>query len=515
MNYQQLPDNTPIIVGAGQHTEHITDPASAPLSGPMDLAAQAARIALDDAGGKLRATDIDAIAAIRLFSDSAPAWACPFGGSDNPPESIASRLGASPRKRIYSDANGAQPLQIMAELFTGIASGEIDCALLAGAEAIASQRHAQRSGIELDWAEQFDLPMDSRLDLGMIATPAELASGMYLPVHYYALIENHRASQQRNTLQQHREQMAKLLASFSTVASHNPYAYWRDKYSASDLLGEGKHNYPISLPYSKLLVAQDAVNQAAALVLTSVGKARAWGISPSQWIFLQGYAEGADQYVSQRVNPGTSEAMRRVFERTLNGIAASGNEFDFIDLYSCFPCAVEAACDVLSLPIDGSRELTVTGGLPFFGGPGNNYSMHALAEMTRRLRGGDQRALVTANGGILSKHAAVVLANNPNAGQGAPLQLEQGLPAAVSHEDIPTRPLADSPRSGTAISYTVIYERKKPDLAIVLGETDDGERFLANSDEPAIVEALKRDSPIGRRLALSPAEQSYRFQFAD
>jgi acetyl-CoA C-acetyltransferase len=140
-----LPDNTPVIIGAGQYTEHIPTTGQPPLSSPMSLAAQASAAALHDAG--IRAGNIDTIAVIRLFSDSVPAWACPFGGTDNPPESIARIIQAIPDRRIYSNAGGTQPLQLLRELFTDIARGETQVALLASAEAIASQRFAQRNGL--------------------------------------------------------------------------------------------------------------------------------------------------------------------------------------------------------------------------------------------------------------------------------------------------------------------------------------------------------------------------------
>ena len=389
----QIPDKTPIIIGAGQYTEHLSTDREPTLNGPMDLAAEAARRALDDAGG-LQPEQIDAVACIRQFSDSAPAWTCPFGGSDNPPESIARRLGIGPGKRIYSLATGAEPLKIMAELMGNITRGEITAALLTGAEAIASQRHAQRNGIDLDWSETTGQPMDDRGMEQTVASQEEILSGMYLPAHYYAIIENYRATSQDRSPEQHRKHMADLFASFSAVASRNPYAFWQQPYSSADLLTDGRDNYPISLPYTKRLVAQDAVNQAAALVLTSVGQARAMAIPRERWIFLQGYAQGEDQFTSARKDPGNSAAMRAVFDRALAAANASSDEFELIDIYSCFPCAVEAACEALDLPEDGSQALTVTGGLPYFGGPGNNYSMHALAEMTHRLRGSDQRALV-------------------------------------------------------------------------------------------------------------------------
>lgn len=508
-----IPDNTPIIVGAGQYTQRIASGQEPLLSAPMDLAATASRLALKDAGGSLQAEDINSIAVSRLFSDSAPAWACPFGASDNPPESIARRIGATPQQRIYGTIGGTQPLQLMAELFSSIARGEIDCALLAGAEAIANQRHAQRNSLTLDWSEQFDLPLDSRMDSDLGAAPAELLSGMYLPVHYYALIENHRAWLQHNSPQQHRAQMADLFSPLSQIASHNPYSYRPQAYSAERLLCMDKNNYPVSLPYSKLLVAQDAVNQSAALILCSAGKARECGINPAQWTFLQGYAEGSDHYLLQRQNPGTSESMRKVIEKTLESASVTAEEFDLIDIYSCFPCAVEAACDVLRLPIDGSKALSVTGGLPYFGGPGNNYSMHALAEMTARLRGTSQRALVTANGGVLSKHAAAALANYPADEIANPLNMNSIEPYIVSQKSIPSVAICDTPEAGTVISYTIIYERKKDDLAVVMAETAEGKRFLAHSTQREIVEEIKQASPAGRPVNITSKENRHRFSF--
>ena len=510
-----MPDNTPIIVGAGQFTEHLPKKGEAALSAPMQLAARASQAAINDAGGKLRGSDIDTIAAIQLFSDSVPAWACPFGRSNNPPESIARQIGAAPERRIYSTIGGTLPLQLMAELFTAIARREIGCALLAGAEAIASQRHAQRSGLSPDWSEDFDLPLDSREYVGRLASSQEMKSGMYLPAHYYALIENYRAWQQGNDQQQHRRQMAQLLAPLSQVASQNPYAFWQQAHSVDTLMSDDKSNYAICLPYSKLLVAQDAVNQGAALVMTSAGFARECGIDPRQWIFLQGYAEGADHFLSQRVDPGTSGSMQGVFNTALESAKAQPADMDLIDIYSCFPCAVESACDALGLPIDGSKTLTVTGGLPYFGGPGNNYSLHALAEMTARLRGTSQRALVTANGGQLSHHAAAVLANSPAIAGATALDLQSEGPSVVDRETIPLVPMCDTPEAGTIISYTVIYERKKNDIAVVLAQTEQGERFLARSEQPDIVVAMQQSCPIGRGIKIESIENKHLFSLCD
>jgi len=508
-HYQHLSDNMPIIIGAGQYVERLHPRSQPPFSSPMQLAAVASQVALQDA--RMAAGDIDTIAVIRLFSDAAKAWASPFGGSNNPPESVARRLGATPVQRIYSNAGGTEPLQIMVELLQAIASGEMKLALLTGAEAIANQRFALRNGYEENWREEFDAPLDKREYHKRFVSREEISSGLSLPVHYYALIENSQAHRMGHDQQQHRHYMGQLLAPFSRVAASNPYAQSPLAYTAAELADLGPTNYPISLPYSKLLVAQDAVNQAAALLLTSVGHARQLGVDPRQWIFIEAYAQGEDQYLTQRIDPGQSTAMARVLTAAMAMADATPFDMDLIDLYSCFPCAVHAACEVLGLPTGGSRPLTVTGGLPFFGGPGNNYSLHALAEMAVRLRGKPTRALVSANGGMLSKHAAVVLTTAP--ARAAAIDWDNTQYLTVDCTDIPVRAYADTPRQGEIISYTVIARREKADIGIVLAETTTGQRFLASSTELAVTSSMQDSSPIGHGVDVQEQDQRNVFSF--
>jgi acetyl-CoA C-acetyltransferase len=475
----------------------------------MQLAALACRRALHDAG--IGSADVDTIAVIRLFSDAAKIWASPFGGSNNPPESVARQIGASPQRRIYSNVGGTEPLSLLVELLQTIARGESQLALLTGAEAIATQRFATRQGYALDWAEEFDVPLDKREFVKRYASREEIASGLILPVHFYALIENAQARQLGHSPQQHREHMAQLLAPFSKVAAGNPYAQSPVAYSAAQLAAVSPDNYPIALPYSKRLIAQDSVNQSAALVLTSVANAQRLGVDPGQWIFLSGYADAVDQYLSQRDDPARSTAMHMVLQTALERAQARTGDMEFIDFYSCFPCAVHAACDVLNLPSDGSVPLTVTGGLPFFGGPGNNYSLHALAEVATRLRGRASRALVTANGGMMSKHAAAVLSADP--AQAGNIDWRQTDGFTLDGSAIATRPLATGPEDGAVLSYTVIARKNAADSGIVLAETSAGERFLAASDDEAITASMQDHSPIGRRIAVTAAAARHEFCF--
>jgi acetyl-CoA C-acetyltransferase len=502
MNTSHLPDHTPIIVGAGQFLDQPQN-----LLSPMTIAATAAQRALGDAG--LPATDLDSIAVIRLFSDSGRAWASPFGGSNNPPASVAERLGANPRQRIYSEASGTQPVQLLVEACLQIARGELSSALIVGAEAIGSQKYGQRQQCEVDWSESHDRPMDDRGYGKQIISQEELSNGLRLPMYYYALIENYRAWQQGLDLEQQATAMGELLAPFSEVACGNPYAQFQRAYSAAELADHSAENFRLATPYGKLLVSQDSVSMGAALVVTNIGHARALGIDESKWVFLHGFAEGYDHFLFQRPDPGTSPVMDAVFNDCLAMADCSVDDISVFDIYSCFPCAVAAAQD--SLHIDTTKHsLTVTGGLPFFGGPGSNYSLHGLAEIVARLRLQPQaRGLLTANGGMLSKHAATVLSCQPRS-----LDWETLEQTEITPDRFPSRTAASAPTSGKILSYTVVYKRNIAQQCFVLAETDAGERFIATNSDADTIADIEQQPPFQRAINVQSNGDTHQFSFA-
>jgi len=506
-----LPPNTPVIVAASQCVERLEDHAKPPFSSPIDLASRACYQALKDAG--IDAENLDTVAVIRTFADATNAWQAPLGRSTNPPASIARRLGASPSHLLYSNAGGTEPVQIMVEMCYEIARGAKRAVLLTGAEAIASERFSQRKGLEDDWQEEIDAPLDNREYRQRFASAQEIRSGMFLPAHYYALIENRQADDLNHTLAEHQRHMAQTFAPFSQIAADNPFSQYPRAYTAQELALPTTRNYPISLPYTKWLIAQDAVNQGAALVLTSVGYARELGIDPAQWVFLQSHAHGTDVPLSQRSDPARSQVMDNVLVQALDRAQWTTDDLSMLDIYSCFPCAVHAACDVLNLPTDGRRPLTVTGGLPYFGGPGNNYTMHALVETTVRLQFLDQAqtAMVTANGGILSKHAAVLLTN---ATDRAALMDWREPAAALDASAADALPYAAQPKRGEVLSYTVIVGRNAPDVSVVLARTAEGQRFLASTKNEEVAAALRLHNPIGRHINVTTENEAHTFTLA-
>lgn len=499
-----LADDTPIVVGVGQHVER--DAAASTLS-PVQLAAVACDKALADSGrGTALAALLDTVVAIRFFEHSTKGGemvAHPFGCSDNVPRAIARRVGAEPRRAIYADVGGQTPQRLVNRFCAEIQRGETQAVLIGGAEAIATIKQAARSGRQFDWREDIGGDCRDEWETDKLSTPYERAHGLFLPLRTYPLLEHARRRRRGLDCTQYRLEMGELFAPFSAVAAANPYAQFPQARSAAALATIDQGNYLISEPYTKALVAQDAVNQGAAVVLTSVGVARRLGIAPSQWAFLQSHADLDDRTVSARTLLERSLAQELVIERVLDAADTRIDDVAHLDLYSCFPIAVFSACEALGLDWRSGRALSLTGGLPFFGGPGNNYSMHAICEAVTRVRADrTTRALVLANGGYLSKHSAGLYVGALR----GPWRPTDCSDIARRFAAIPAMPIADpAPATGVLESYVMTFKQGRSDVVYVSAMTDSGSaRYFARVTDEASVAAIAGGEVFGSALAVTP-----------
>ena len=227
--------------------------------------------------------------------------------------------------------------------------------------------------------------------------------------------------------------------------------------------------------------AFNTVNLASALILTSISTAKSLGIPSSKWIYPLGAAgtqDSAEFWL--RPNFHSSPSISRSIDAALSISSTSASELDLIDIYSCFPIVPKLAAQHLGLPLTGGKPLTLLGGLTSFGGAGNNYSMHALTEMTRQLRAGKgKKGLVLCDGGVLSYQYVVVLSNQPRKDGTYPL--ENPLPEVLQDVEVPD---LDLEAQGEAVveTYTVEFNRDGSPLRghIVGRLKSGGKRFLAN-----------------------------------
>ncbi|ODT26084.1 MAG: hypothetical protein ABS54_07875 [Hyphomicrobium sp. SCN 65-11] len=475
----------PVLVGCGQITQREKDPPRA--RSPMDLTADAARVAAEDAGvGSALLAALDTVVMIRSFSDTSWRFASPFGRYNNPPRSLANRLGATSAKRlIYTHPGGNMPQWGGNRLFEMVVRGDVEAALIAGGEALATQKAAERAKLQLDWSED---PGGEPEIWGVAKrgwSDMEQRHRMAGAIFAYPLFENGIRGHLGRTIPEHLAAMGKLFAHFAAVAKANPLADRRAGHSAEAIAAVSADNPYIGFPYTKLMNANAYIDQAAALVLTSVAKAKALGIPEEKWVYLHGCADAHDHwYISDRHNYYSSPAMRTVARETFEMAEMSLADISHIDLYSCFPSAVEIACAEMAIPLDDQRGLTITGGLPYFGGPGNNYVTHSIAEMMSRVRGKPGSfGLVTANGNYVTKQSAGIYSTTPARKIFAPRD-----PMLYQAEiDADHGPVVAEVAEGPAAieTYTVMHDRKGPSYSVLFGRLGDGRRFMANTPEDA------------------------------
>jgi acetyl-CoA C-acetyltransferase len=493
-------DRTPILVGAGQLTQQDVDPAEA-LEPVAMMEAAARRGAEDAGGGAALLARVDSVAVVNVLG-----W-----HYANAPGLLADRLGARPAETIYTTLGGNTPQWLVNETARKVAAGHVRLALLAGAEAFATLRRARRAGMRLRWTSDGGGSPTTLGDPRPGTSPHETAHGLQMPTQIYPLFENAYRARRGWTLDEHRRRLGTLCARLSAVASANPYAWFRIARRPEEITTVTPDNRMIAFPYPKYMNAIMEVDEAAAVLLTSVGEARALGIPPSRWVYLWGTADAQDLwFVSERIDYASSPALRAAARHALETAGLDVGAIGCFDLYSCFPSAVEIARDMLAIPADDRRPLTVTGGLPYFGGPGNNYAMHAIATMMARLRAAPRTTgLVSALGWYLTKHAVGVYATEPR-----PWRPRDFTPVQAELDAAPPPALVTEPRGrGTIETYTVVHDRDgTPRRGIVIGRLEDGRRFLANTPEDRpVLEALEAHEGIGRTGRVEPTDGVNRF----
>lgn len=497
---------TPIIVGVGQFTERIDDPGYRGMSA-VELAAAAAEAALADTGkaGAVAAA-VDTVVGIRQFEISGRGMA-PLGCSTNYPRSVARRIGAAPARAVLEPIGGQGPQHVLSEFAGVIAAGAAEVVMVFGSE----NGSTLRSFADRFFADRSDRPDHSETVEGQLEDRGYGYEGLfddYTVAHglvgapaQYGLLENARRGRVGLGVADYRRAMAELFAPFSAVAAGNPYSASPVRRSVTDILTIDAGNRMICDPYPRLLVARDQVNQGAAVVLMSVAAARALGVPPDRWVYLRGHADVVDQSLLDRADLSFNSASILAVREALAVAGVGLDDIATFDLYSCFPVPVFNFCDGMGLAPDDPRGLTLTGGLPYFGGPGNNYSLHAIAETAMRMRSAPGAfGLVAANGGIMSKYSVGVYSTEPAdwaPGRGAELSEEV---AARPRVGVAVRPEG----SGTVETYTVRYDWPER-TGIVIGRLDaDGSRFLALVEDPDLLGLLSEGDPLGARIAVRP-----------
>jgi acetyl-CoA C-acetyltransferase len=518
-----LDPSTPVIVGVGQVTNRPDPEGAVSLADrpePIGLMVDAVRAAVEDCDGSTPGGASPAgrrlLSRIQSLRVADPlSW-----HYENPGLLVAEALGLEPAQLMVTTTGGNNPQSLVNATSLAIGRGELDVAVLVGADCVytqaATRRHADRP--LLPWTVQpAGTPRPAVFGNDRPGTTdAEEERGLDLPIHVFPLFENAIRAEAGRSLDDHRDRIGELWAGFSAVAASNPYA-WLDRVRTSEeITGASEANRMIAYPYTKLLTANMQVDQGAALILCSVAAARAAGIAEDRWVFPQAGADADDHwFLSHRLDFHSSPAIRLAGTSALALADTTVDELGPVDLYSCFPSVVQIAAAELGLPDDDpARPLTVTGGLTFGGGPGNNYGTHAVASMVQALRSDPgSRGLVTGLGWYVTKHSVGIYGTEPSTStvDADSLRLPEGSVAEEAAGFAWANPQAavgalpqcvpDADASGevTVETYSVAYGRTgSPERAVVACRTPEGRRAWANVTDADQLAVLVTEEGCGR-----------------
>jgi acetyl-CoA C-acetyltransferase len=476
---------TPVIVGVGQHNHRAVGVADA--LEPVALMEQAVHAAAADAGldGPPNADSIRVVNVIGWRYRNAPRFLAArlgLGGEDQSGVELAESTGGGNSPQSLVNATAAE-----------ILDGSVEIAILAGAEAFKTYMRARHSGETLAWAKAADddRPRIIGKELTM-NSPAEIERGLLLPVQIYPMFETALRAASGRTVAEHQQYLGRLYADLSDVAAHNPHAWIQESKTADEIATPSATNRMIGFPYPKLMNSNNDVDQGAAIIMCTVEAARKMGVAEDRWVFPHAGTDSHEHpFVSNRDTFARTPAIELGGRQVLDLAGVGIDDVSVIDLYSCFPSAVQLGAQSLGIDITpgSGRQWSRTGGLTFAGGPWNNYVMHAIATVVGDLRDRPgEYGLIWANGGFATKHAFGVYSTTPPT-----TPFRHGSPQA-DVDALPSRELAapaDAAGPATIEAYSVMFNRDgTPETALAACLLADGRRAWGTSRDDALAAAM-------------------------
>lgn len=476
----------PVLVGAGQVVQRLE--GGEPGLEPLALMEEAARRAAGDARSRALLGRLDSI--------RVPQGLWPY---ENPGHVLRERLGAPGAETALAPISGNMVQRMLTDGARDIVAGVRDAVLVVGAEAERSKRRAARAGRDPGWSDLDGPPPDRSFGQTRRAVSREEAdAGITQAASIFALYENAMRHERGESLADHQDRIARLWHDFARVAEGNPCAWTRKAPSFETIREETQDNRMISYPYTKRLCANMVVDMGAAVILCSAELAEELGIPRDRWVFLQTATDCmGTPPLSNRMNFLEVPALELAGRRALELSRREPSDFDFVDLYSCFPAAVQVAARTLGFSLEDPP--TVTGGLAYAGAPLNSYVLHSIATMMDRLRAAPgTTGFVSSVGGAFDKHAFGIYSTEP---------AEAGFQYADLDPDAAKLPTRDATfgHDGTATveTYALEYAKGTPSKAGISCLLDDGRRTWAKCEDIDLLGEMLRRETCGRTARLN------------
>ena len=484
----------PCLIGVGQRTWHPAEVGDEGAPEPLVMWEDVVRRAADDTGVGSAALD-------RL--DSLQIVYCQTWQYDDPPARLADALGISPRHAYYSGIGGTTPQVLVNGAAERILAGELDVALVCGAEALATQRRYKRRGERYPYRfkpeERRPFPWEAPFH------PAEVAHEVFQAWLTFAIFDNARRGHLGVGLDEYRGQLGDLLAPFTDIAAANPNAWFPAARSAGEIITATSENRMVGYPYTKYMVSIMDVDMAAAVLLASHEAADALGVPPDRRVYLRGWCYATDPtYVAEHDDMWRSPAMAAAAGEAMRVGGVDVDDVAHLDVYSCFGSSVNFARDALGLGEGDSRPLTVTGGLPYHGGAGSDYMTHSIATMAGVLRRDPgSYGLVSGVGMHMTKHVYGLYSTAPG-----PVATPEQKAVQVKLDAEGRRVIRDVyDGAATVAAYSVVHGKDgEPEWGVVVCEVPEGDRAYGKVLDAAMLASIERDELVGRKVTLTPTE---------
>lgn len=486
VDHREVHPRTPVLVGVGLQSQRIPDPFAA--GEPLTLMRRASYAAAKDTTAPAVLKEIDRVYVPKgrwRYRDPGRAIATSFGSANA--TSVVAHVGVL-QESLISDA------------CNNIIAGSVDVCLVVGGEAGFRLRCATKGGHNLRDAQQDTTPdvtwrADSRIMLDV-----EIGTGLgQEAVGYYAIIAAAARAASGRSIQEDIAATAELYSELSQIASRNSYAWKRSPILAEDVTADTAGNPMLAFPYRSEHASRWSVDQASALIITSAQKARELRIDPNQWIYpTSSGISNAMIPLTQRADLGRAPGAEMAAHAALDHAEMSAHSLDLVELYSCFPVAIQSHADALRLP-HTSPAPSFTGGMRYAGGPFNNYVLHTTAQLALALRQTGRTGLISSVSGVLTKHAFSVWSAKAPRNQFQSLDVSEAVRAQCA-----PRPLLEHYCGAASIvGYTVLPRRKdRPERAVAVVETPDQRRAITWTESKSVVEAMKGEEFCGRRVFL-------------
>jgi acetyl-CoA C-acetyltransferase len=453
---------------------------------PAVLMAEASASALDVAG--IPASAVDWI--------GVPEGMTPYR---DPAALVADILGTRAH-RVLAEV-GIQQNTLIARGIDAVARGTARVAIVCGAEANYRTVKAAADGVAAPWTIQ---PALARPD-ELLASPTawqlgvEQRTGLIAP-GYYALVESALRAERGESVAANRSRIGEAYAALSRHASGNPHAVRSAPLSAEEIAEVSDENPMIAFPYPKRVISAWTVDQGGALVLCTLATLRLLGRTATPLYPVVSAEANHIIPMTARARltlPSAMPAVAAVAE-AVSGVSPASA--DLVDLYSCFPVAMELAAAGLGL--DPRRERSIGGGMAFAGGPLNNAVLQATVRAAERVAAGDgASALVSCVSGDYTKQGLTLWSATPPDRAYASIDVTSVV--AARERTLPIDLGLSGP--ATIVGSTVVHEAGLPHRAIAVLDAD-GVRTIATSEDEDVMQALMTEESVGLAVTVSGRE---------